>query len=93
MNTSAKGRRAEHWVRGELERLGYTVVRAAASKGPVDLVAWDADTIRLVQVKAGQRGCSPAEREVLRQLVRPTNATVEVWTLRDRALPLIKVLR
>lgn len=37
MNTAAKGRRAEHRSRALLEAAGYTVIRAAASKGDWDL--------------------------------------------------------
>jgi len=40
MNCAAKGRRGEHRARAILESAGFTVVRAAASKGVADLVAW-----------------------------------------------------
>ena len=35
-----KGRRFEHEVQHLFEANGYTVLRAASSKGPYDLVAW-----------------------------------------------------
>ena len=67
-----------------LEDAGFTVIRAAASKGPADLVAWDAVGLRLIQVKSGRRGASPAERAAFALMPRPANATVEVWRFPDR---------
>ena len=93
MNTAHKGRRGEHRVRAILEAAGYTVVRAAASKGPVDLVAWNGGNFRLIQVKTGGGYPSAIEREVLSGLVRPANATVELWRLPDREQPIVEVLR
>lgn len=92
MNTSSKGRRAEYRVRTLLERAGYVVVRAAASKGPADLVAWNTTAIRFVSVKSGQQYASSSEREALRLLPRPACATVEIWRLPDRRPPIIEVL-
>ena len=63
MNTAHKGRRAEHRARALLEAEGFAVVRAAASKGVCDLVAWNATSIRLVSVKSGAAYASTAERE------------------------------
>jgi Holliday junction resolvase len=40
MNTAQKGRRAEHRARALLEADGFVACRAAGSKGPADLVAW-----------------------------------------------------
>jgi hypothetical protein len=52
--SGAKGRRAEWKSRDYLIACGYTVVRAAGSKGAFDLVAWKADGGMLVQVKSGR---------------------------------------
>jgi Holliday junction resolvase len=84
MNASHKGRRGEHRARALLEAAGFTVVRAAASKGPVDLVAFDAVSFRLVSVKSGTKYPSAAEKETLALLPRPANASVEVWRFADR---------
>ena len=79
MNTADKGRRAEHRARAILEAAGFCVVRAAASKGPADLIAWDAISIRFVSVKSGTKYASAVEREQLQAMPRPENASVEVW--------------
>jgi Holliday junction resolvase-like predicted endonuclease len=93
MNASAKGRRAEHKARMILVAEGYQVVRAAASKGPADLVAWNAETIVFVSVKSGTKYASADERAALRAVPRPANSRVEVWRFRDRALaPVIERL-
>lgn len=76
-----RGYRAELAARKELERQGYVVVRAAGSKGPVDLVAVGADTVRLVQVKRareGKRGLAEALRE-LGKIPVPPCGTRELW--------------
>jgi Holliday junction resolvase len=93
MNTSKKGARAEHRARALLESTGYQVLRAAGSKGVADLVAWDAVSLRIVSVKSGTQYATAIEREALRNLPRPANATIEVWRFPDRCrAPLIERL-
>lgn len=93
MNTAHKGRRAEHRARRLLEAAGFSVCRAAGSKGPADLIAWDAVSIRLISVKSGTRYASAIEREALRLLAVPPNATREIWRYPDRCRePLIERL-
>ena len=93
LNTSAKGRRGEHRARALLEAAGFSVCRSAASKGPADLVAWDAMTIRFISVKSGGRYASAAEREQLATMPRPANSSIEVWRFVPRRLvPLIEWL-
>lgn len=93
MNTAIKGRRAEHRARAILEAAGFSVCRAAASKGPADLVAWDATSIRFISVKAGTKYASALERETLAQLVRPASSSVEIWRFPDRCrAPLIECI-
>lgn len=75
------GRRAEWRARDILKRDGYhTVIRAAGSKGPCDLIAIAPEAIRLVQVKSG-RGISGAERAELQVLKAqlPRFCSLEVW--------------
>jgi hypothetical protein len=85
VNTAKKGRHAEHRSRALLEAAGYTVVRAAASKGDWDLVGWSATDWVLVQVKAG-RSPSPAERAALAEARVPPGCRrlVHVWRPRRR---------
>ena len=84
MNASAKGSRAERKARALLEAAGFVVCRAAGSKGPADLVAWDTTSIRFISIKSGTAYASAIEREALQIMPRPANASVEIWRLPDR---------
>lgn len=77
-----RGRRAEWEVRKAYEAQGATVVRAAGSKGAVDLVAWTEHGGSFIQVKAG-RPASPAEIRRLMDLPRPKGWAVQLWHKRD----------
>jgi hypothetical protein len=93
MNTAAKGRRAEHRARALLEASGFSVCRAAGSKGPADLIAWDGLSIRFISVKSGTKYLSGEERKALQALAVPPNASRESWRFPDRCRePLIDVL-
>ena len=93
MNAAHKGRRAEHRARALLTAAGFEVLRAAGSKGPADLVAWDTTSIRFISVKSGTKYASAIEREALQFLLRPAHASVEVWRFPDRCkAPLIERL-
>jgi Holliday junction resolvase-like predicted endonuclease len=93
MNTAKKGARAEHRARGLLEAAGYRVCRAAGSKGPADLVAWDTTSIKFISIKSGTTYASAPEREALQLLPRPANASVEIWRFPDRCrAPMIERL-
>ena len=85
MNTAAKGRRLEHRSRELLEAAGFTVIRAAASKGDFDLVGYSTAGWCLVQVKAG-RPPGPMERRALAETTCPpgTRRLLHVWRPRAR---------
>jgi Holliday junction resolvase-like predicted endonuclease len=85
VNTARKGRRLEHRSRALLEAARYTVIRAAASKGDWDLVAYSATDWVLVQVKAG-RAPSPLERQALAEAPVPphTRRLLHRWKPRQR---------
>ena len=94
VSTAHKGRRAEHRARKLLEAAGYTVTRAAGSKGAADLVAWNTVHIRFLSIKSGTKYCSALERETFALMPRPANSTAEIWRFPDRCrAPLIEVLR
>jgi len=70
------------------------VCRAAGSKGPADLIAWDATGFRFISVKSGTQYASAIEREALALMSRPLNATCEIWRFPDRCrAPLVEVIR
>ena len=88
-----RGRAAEYRARTTLEAAGYTVVRSSGSRGPADLVAWNAQGFRLVQVKRGRDGISPLDRETFAQLPVPPGTLKEVWRYREaRKPPIVEVL-
>jgi len=93
MSNYTRGRRREHQARALLEEAGYTVLRSAGSKGCADLAAWNGTHLRLVQIKAGARGASPAEREAFARVPVPIGATREIWRFRERGqAPIVEVL-
>ena len=65
-----KGRRAEWRSRALLVKQGYTVVRAAGSKGPFDLVAWNGTDGVLIQCKT-DRWPTQVEVEALVRVPTP----------------------
>ena len=67
-----KGAYRERQARKLLEEEGYTVVRAAGSKGFADLVAFNSDHILFINVKLNQWP-SPSEREAARSVQLPSN--------------------
>lgn len=75
------GRAAEYRAKRSLLATGYhTVIRAAGSKGPFDLIALSKGSLALVQVKRG-RAISKSERAALVALKTrlPYFCTVEIW--------------
>jgi len=86
MNKSyTKGRRIEFLAKKKLEAEGYLVIRSAASKGPVDLVAINSVKTRLIQVKARK----PTRRQMqnLQKLVATgIEADVEVWIYKGKGV-------
>lgn len=79
-----------------LERAGYTCVRSAASKGKVDLVAWNSTSLRLIQCKVGTKigQITALEREALALMDRPACATVEIWRwAKGHRDPIIEVIK
>ena len=93
MSGYTKGRRLEYRAQAILEAAGYTTTRAAGSKGAADVIAWNGMSVRFISVKAGTKYASAIEREALQNLVRPANASAEIWRFPDRCRePVIEVL-
>ena len=89
----ARGRAAEYRTIRLLEAGGYTCARTAGSHGCADVIAWNAQGFRLVQVKRGRDGISPLERETFSQLPVPAGTLKEVWRYREaRKPPIVEVL-
>lgn len=86
----ARGRACEYKAIDLLERAGYTAFRSAGSHGAglVDVVGFDENKIRFVQVKRIKSGNSyslpSAERAVITRLRMPPKSTFELWVWKDR---------
>ncbi len=88
-----KGTRNEHKAIRILEAAGYHCTRSAASLGLFDIIAFNRQGLRLVQVKTN-RDASPPEREQIEMFDNlPADASKEIWIFHDRAKqPLIKII-
>ncbi len=73
MTAARRGADFERRVRRHLERAGWFVVRAAGSRGPLDLVALRSD---------GQGGC---EARLIQCKVQQTHFTLNDWSLIEQA--------
>lgn len=71
------GARLERRLRAHLIRNGYSVVRSAGSKGAIDLVACNAETILLIQAKKNL--VTRADRRKMRDFKAPPLARKQFW--------------
>jgi hypothetical protein len=86
VSAASKGRRNEHRSRDVLEAAGYTVIRAAGSKGSGwDLVGWSATDWILCSVKS-VAWPGPLERRILAEQPVPphTKKLIHRWRERRR---------
>ena len=83
MSRYAAGRRLEYIARDEMQTRGYTVIRSAGSKGPVDLVGIGPRDVLLIQVKAEGQSIAAAVRK-LAALPCPACVRCEVWEWKGR---------
>lgn len=96
MTNYRRGARQEKRVKTWLESLGYFVIDARGSHGGADLVALNAEYVRVIQVKSGRR-LSTTERAkaiaALRTIPIPPNGTLEMMTMRKYArVPEVEIL-
>lgn len=90
-NNYRKGADRERRTVKLLQEAGFTAQRSAGSHGHIDVMAWDANGFRLIQCKSGDANITPADREALKTMECPPNASVEVWRWKDRVRePLIE---
>lgn len=81
-----QGAAAERQVRKTLEQDGWMVVRAAGSRGPVDLVALRPGVAILIQVKRQARRPQPS-KPITREEWKGTSLPVAVVWVRPRRSP------
>jgi Holliday junction resolvase-like predicted endonuclease len=82
------GRASEYKVQKELEAQGYCTTRAAGSKGKIDVIAWNDEHTRFIQVKTflTRVGSYKADILAIEAISFPPNATAELW-IRQRGKP------
>lgn len=87
------GRAAEYRVVKILEATGYTAVRSAGSHGCADVIAWNTQGLRLIQVKRGVAHASPLEWAAFAELPVPYGTVKEIWEFRKpRHPPVVRVV-
>ena len=86
MTQYRRGRAIEWKARKELESRGFTVIRSAGSKGVFDLVALDANSLILIQVKRANRLGKqyPAVIKQIQAVPCPPGTLKQLWVWIDR---------
>lgn len=76
-----RGRDNEYRAMRDLEAEGYTVTRTAGSHGAADVIAWNDQHIRFIQIKSYIKRMTSYAKDIaqLTELVTPPNATRELW--------------
>src|SRR5262245_48120981 len=96
LSNYVKGRRAEYRTQHILKSDGYYTIRAAASKGFVDVAAVRRGAVRFISVKSGSARVSKSERELLQKIAdgdSESHFSVEIWWFQDGCRePVIEVL-
>ena len=71
----------------DLRNQGYTVVRSSRSLGPIDIVAINAERVRLIQVKNTRERIIPKYLEdikLLKLIKKPIECSIELWVWKVR---------
>ena len=89
MSNKSRGIQTEREAQKELESLGYSAVRSRGSFGAFDVIAWNKDVVRFVQVKRekakwNKRTSYKKVIEELEKIELPCNTTKELWVRRDK---------
>jgi len=80
-----KGRNAEYLAKKELEDNNFFVVRMAGSHSPFDLIAFDVNVVRLIQVKSCNKRAYTSEVKNATKKIEnvknlfPLNCKFEIW--------------
>ena len=90
INARSKGSRNERKAKREMEQDGYYVTKAGASLGEWDLVCFNMEHLRLIQVKSNY--CRLEEKRRLEEFQAPDFATKELWIYKDRVADAVKTV-
>jgi len=86
------GVKFEYFIRDYLVKKGYEVVRAAGSKGAVDLVGLNEREVLLIQAKKEKQTKSYVKDETrLRAVVSPPNAKKQLWIKQGTSITIVQL--
>lgn len=88
-----KGTKFEYAVRDYFVSKGFSVMRAAGSHGPADLVCWTKSQVYLIQCKNSSKKKSyVADAEKLRKFPAPKEWRKLMWVKTGREISVYEVL-
>lgn len=82
MTSYTRGQRAQYKARDQLILYGFEVMIGARSLGPFDLIAWNKDKVRFIQVKSIRADKKYFDKKELQKIMAeeiPPNASKEIW--------------
>jgi len=92
IKTKAKGSRRERKVKKILEAKGFFCVKSGASLSEFDLICWNKEIIRFIQVKSNY--CPPKEKRKIKEFdLLPPNSKKEIWVFKNyHREPIIEII-
>lgn len=89
MTVYAGGSNWERTVRAYMESVGYQVIRSAGSKGAIDLICWNDESVHLIQCKKTSRkvnlkGAFKVDIEKLTKVSAPEMWGKQIWLKEKR---------
>jgi len=92
-----RGREVEYRCAAKLRQDGYRIIRASSSKGDFDIIAYNKNKIRFVQLKREkeQQGTYPSIRDAIREIDLPQHVIVtkELWIWTDHRGWFMQIIR
>ena len=92
IKTKLKGSCQERKVKKILENQEYICLKSAASLGIFDLICWNKEIIRFIQVKSNY--CPPKEKRKIKEFdLLPPNSKKEIWVFKNyHREPIIEII-
>ena len=93
IKTKAKGSRRERKVKKILEAKGFFCIKSGASLSEFDLICWNKEIIRFIQVKSNYYPLKEKKR-IKRFKVIPINGQKEIWVFKNyHREPIIEIIK
>jgi hypothetical protein len=83
LKSKRKGKRREKQAAEMLRKQGYYVIESRGSFGIWDLIAYNTEHARLIQVKSNRKP-SPEAIDIMRGHKTPPHFSKEIWIFHDR---------